>query len=520
MTADALDDPIPPGTSLGRYRIERQIAEGGMALVYEATHLDLMKRVALKVMRAAYAGDSTLLQRFVLEARAASRLQHPHVSTVSDFGVERGRPYMVLDLLEGEDLSRIVGRLGPLPVERLVDLVLPIVSAICAAHAEGILHRDLKPENVFVTRRQGREYPMLLDFGVSGVPAGSPAPPRTLTRAGESVGTPFYMSPEHVTGARDLDGRTDQYSLGVLLYECLTGTLPYEGATLHALLARIAQGGAPPPTARRAGACPPELEAVILRAMAVSRNDRFPTMRDFGRALWPFASPITQAIWVEELGDPEVVAARMSPPAQPVHAATAPTPGGAELVVTPADLGSFEAFEALPRSAVDAFLRVTRGRRFPRGATIIRQGSRGHGCFLLVSGEVDVVKTVTTGSWILGRLQPGSVFGQISLVDHVPRTASVVAVGDVGVVAIDRGVFEGMLAETNEVAQALREQVARSGIRQLRRATHRLAELLRGTPVRAGRDPRRELVYLQAAAHEWSLPIEDVEEPAPARSLR
>ena len=511
MTSEVPDDPLPSGTILGRYRVEKTLAEGGMALVYEATHLDLMKRVALKVLRAAYATDPTIIQRFVLEARAASRLQHPHVLAVSDVGAEHGRPYMVLDLLEGEDLSRVLGRHGALPVPRLVDLVLPIVSAIGAAHAEGILHRDLKPENVFVTRRHAREYPVLLDFGVSAVLGAAHGPQKTLTRAGESVGTPFYMSPEHVTGSRDLDGRTDQYSIAVLVYECLTGTMPYEGASLHALLTRIAQGGAPPPSTRRAGASSPELDAVVMRAMAVRRDDRFATMREFGRALWPFATPIAQAIWVEEFGDPEGVMAQASRAPQPSSLPQGSTPRGADVTLGTDALRRFEAFEGVPTPSLEAFLRATRARRFPKGTPIIRQGSRGHGCFLLVSGEVDVIKTVTSGRWILGRLQPGSVFGQISLVDHLPRTVSVVTVGDVDVLEIDREAFERMVAETNEVAGALREQVARSGIRQLRRATKRLADLLCGTSPRAGRDPRRELVYLQAAAHEWSLPIDDAE---------
>ena len=492
MTADRTHESLPPGTILGRYRLERRIAEGGMAQVYEATHLDLLKRVALKLLLPRYATDATLVQRFVLEARAASRLQHPHVLGVSDFGLEGERPYMVLDLLEGEDLADLLVKGGALRLPRLIDLVLPIVSAMGAAHAEGILHRNLKPENVFVTKRQGREYPVLLDFGVSMVTSSRPGQ-RALTREGESVGTPFYMSPEHVNGARDLDGRTDQYAIGVLLYQCATGALPYQAPTLLRLLAKIVEGGAPPPSHVDASV-PPELDAIVMRAMAVSRDNRYPTMRHLGRALWPHASAVAQAIWAEEFGDPQVVAERIS---------------GPPVVVRPEDLGAFEAFEALPVAAVEGFLRRTRGRRLPAGATVVQQGARAHGCFLLVSGKVDVVKTTPNGNWVLGRLTPGSIFGQIALINHVPRTASVVAAEEIVLVEVDREAFEHLLAETDDVAQALREQVARSAIRQLRRATRRLASLLqRGAPGRS-RDPRQELVYLQAAAREWSLPIED-----------
>jgi serine/threonine-protein kinase len=502
-----LDDVVPEGTTLGRYSVVRRIAEGGMASVYEARHLDLMKRVALKLLHRAYASDPTLVQRFVLEARAASRLQHPHVVGVLDFGVEDARPYMVLDFLEGEDLSTVVARRGPQGVPWLADVVLPIVSAVSAAHAEGILHRDLKPENVFLTRRHGREHPMLLDFGISRALPGTPGAGRTLTRAGEAVGTPFYMSPEHVSGERDLDGRADQYSIGVLMYQCATGVLPYEAPTMFALLAKVVAGGAPAPSTRRAG-IPPELDAVVMRAMARSREERYPTMRDFGRALWSLASPIAQAIWAEEFGDPREVAVRLSAP--PTAERRAATPRVAGVPVRPEELRRFEPFEALTDEALGTFLRTVRSRVYQPGATIVQQGARGHGCFLVLSGEADVVKTTSNGRWVLGRLPPGSIFGQISLIDHVPRTASVVAVGDVRVVEIDREAFERMLLETDPVAQALREQIAISGIRQLRRATVRLGQLLDG---RIGTNPRRELVYLQAAAHEWALPIDADDAP-------
>ncbi|MGD0528266.1 MAG: cyclic nucleotide-binding domain-containing protein [Polyangiaceae bacterium] len=302
------------------------------------------------------------------------------------------------------------------------------------------------------------------------------------------------------------------------MYQCATGTLPYEAPTLLALLAKIVGGGAPPPSAVRPDV-PPELDAAIARAMSLSRDDRFPTMRDLGRAIWPMASPVAQAIWSEEFGDPEVVAARMSPPPDADRRAAARTTVPA---VQPAELRRFEPFEALTETALAEFLRASRPRVYGPGATIVQQGARGHGCFLVLSGESDVVKGTSTGRWVLGRLPPGSIFGQISLVDHVPRTASVVAVGEVWVVEIDRGAFERMLLDTNPVAQALREQIAVSGIRQLRRATSRFAQLVDG---HIGANPRRDLLYLQAAAHEWSLPIGPPEdEPAtpkrPARSSK
>ena len=148
------DKPLAPGTPFGRYEIVRQLGTGGMATVYEAKHLDLNKRVALKTLHRWLALRTEIVKRFVLEARMASRIQHPHVLGISDIGIEQEVPFMAMDLLEGEELAAVIDRQGAMPLDRIADMMLPLVSAVAAAHDAGILHRDLKPENIFLAQRR------------------------------------------------------------------------------------------------------------------------------------------------------------------------------------------------------------------------------------------------------------------------------------------------------------------------------------------------------------------------------
>ena len=314
---DAARRGFDPGMRFGRYEIVRRIGSGGMATVYEACHVDLAKRVALKTLHRWLALRLDVVQRFVQEARTASRVDHPHVLGISDIGVEHDVPFMAMDLLEGEELAHVLHREGPLSATRLADLLLPVISAVAAAHEQGILHRDLKPENIFLARRRLRgEHPVLLDFGISKVRDGGM---NNLTAADELLGTPPYMSPEQVIdGMAELDARSDQYALGVVLYECSTGELPYRNDdSIPDLLRMIARGGARPPSSQ-ASSLPRAFDALVLRALSVSRDDRFPSVIELGRALLPFASPLVQAVWAEEFGArdsaiPTVAPARRGP---------------------------------------------------------------------------------------------------------------------------------------------------------------------------------------------------------------
>jgi serine/threonine-protein kinase len=265
-----------------------------MGAVYEAIHRDLRKHVAVKVLAGSLANDEVARQRFLREGEAASRIRHPHVVDVTDVGTEGEHTYLVMELLEGEDLSSRIQR-GPLEPQEAVDVLLPIFAGVHAAHQEGIIHRDLKPENIFLARQRiGGLVPKVLDFGVSKLASDGKA--MKLTGTAAVFGTPFYMPPEQVRGARQADQRSDEYALGVVLYEALTGQRPYDGDNIYAVLHAIGSGQFPRPREVRPQ-IPEALEAAILRSMSLEPAQRFPSVAAFGAALMPFASETTRAIW-------------------------------------------------------------------------------------------------------------------------------------------------------------------------------------------------------------------------------
>ncbi len=289
------EDPLQPGAMFGRYAIVRRIGKGGMGAVYEATHVDLQKRVALKTLHPEFARDPTIRARFLQEGKAASRLRHPHVVDVSDFGVQDGNAYLVMEYLEGEGLDALLERDGALAVERIAEVLLPICSAVSAAHREGIVHRDLKPENVFLARNAlGQTLPKVLDFGISKLD--DPASGFARTGSSALLGTPYYMSPEQAQGANRVDARSDQYALGVIAYECATGQKPFDADALFVLLKRVVEGDAQPPRALRPD-LPIPFERMILRAMSVEPGDRFPSVEALAAELVTFAGAPARTTW-------------------------------------------------------------------------------------------------------------------------------------------------------------------------------------------------------------------------------
>ncbi len=293
---------LAAGTSVGQYTIRRRIGAGGMGEVYEAVHTGLDKRVAIKTLRRHYGENEVIVQRFLREGQLASRLRHPHVVDMTDVGMIAGLPCLVMEFLEGESLHALFKREGALEVSRLVDILLPVVAAVDAAHRLGIIHRDLKPANIFLTRGlHGEAHPKVLDFGISKIMQDAPG---ELTTDSTFLGSPHYVSPELARGDKNLDGRSDQYSMGVILYEGLCGVRPFadKAETFMSLMYAIASGEFRPPRAVRPD-IPPEFEAVVLRAMAKQKNDRFPSVGTLGRALLPFASPRAQVIWGPLLSD-------------------------------------------------------------------------------------------------------------------------------------------------------------------------------------------------------------------------
>jgi eukaryotic-like serine/threonine-protein kinase len=289
-----------PGYGFGSYRIEGLIGKGGMATVYRAKHVGLNKDVALKVMSAALLERGGGAARFLREAQAAAAVKHPNVVDITDVGVWEERPFLIMELLQGEDLQSYLNREGRLSEPDLAHIMLPVIAGLAAVHEAGIVHRDLKPGNIFLSRGpDGDVVPKILDFGISRRSSGIEDIDPASTPYGELLGTPLYMSPEAVRGNRDLTPRSDQYSLGIILYECVAGRLPFsQGAedNLLALLGAIAAGEFPSPRLAE-----PSLslvvEAAIVRATSRREEDRFPAVRELGQALWQVATPRTQMVW-------------------------------------------------------------------------------------------------------------------------------------------------------------------------------------------------------------------------------
>lgn len=293
------------GARIDRYQVVRQVGSGGMGEVYEALHVDLGKRVAIKMLRGGPTSDPAALHRFFREGRAAASVRHPNVVEVSDVGSWGDAPYLVMEYLDGVDLA---ARLTALPAPSIAEVVgwmLPVLAAVAAAHDEGVLHRDLKPSNIFLARtRDGTIQPKVVDFGISSMGG------ERVTSTGEIVGTPAYMSPEQIRGSRDITHVSDQYALGVILYECLTGRLPVEAGPVMGMLLRIAQGEFPPPRSLRT-TIPKALEDIVLRAMALDPSRRFDDCRAVARALLPFAAERDRLAW-EPAFDPAVPRPRRS----------------------------------------------------------------------------------------------------------------------------------------------------------------------------------------------------------------
>ncbi|WP_437595320.1 serine/threonine-protein kinase [Sorangium sp. So ce590] len=273
----------------GKYRVERVIGIGGMGVVVAATHLQLEEQVAIKLLLPSAAHSRTLAERFVREARAAVKVKSEHVARVTDVGtLDSGTPYMVMEYLSGSDLAEALRAGGPMAPQAAVEYVLQACEALAEAHAAGIVHRDLKPANLFLTRRaDGSPCVKVLDFGISKVATGGSDPRITDTTA--VMGSPLYMSPEQLKSSRDVDARTDLWSLGVILFELLAGAPPFDGATMPQLCVAIMQG-IPRPLASLRPDVPPALVAVILRCLEKLPERRFRDVGALAEALAPFVT--------------------------------------------------------------------------------------------------------------------------------------------------------------------------------------------------------------------------------------
>jgi len=302
-----------------------------MGSVYEVIHPELKKRFAIKTLLPNLAVIPEARARFLREGEAASRISHPNVVDVTDVGMEDGTPFLVMEFLEGETLGATLDVRGALRFSEAIDFLLPILSAVVAGHDEGVIHRDLKPQNVFLCKgRWGEILPKVLDFGVSKLMNSSGAA-GALTGTMAVLGTAAYMSPEQARGARDVNARSDQYALGLIFYEMLTARRTYPGDNPLEVLHKIGTGQFDPPRLYRPD-MPVEIEAVLLRMLALDANDRFPSLRDVGRALMPFAGEKARLNWSDAFrvgaDAPTLPGALRSGPPHPGFPAGSPGSGG------------------------------------------------------------------------------------------------------------------------------------------------------------------------------------------------
>ncbi|MFW5876790.1 MAG: protein kinase domain-containing protein [Myxococcota bacterium] len=277
----------------GKYRLMGELGEGGMGTVYAAENLRVGRKVAIKRLHPELAADENAVRRFHREARAAAATGHEHIVEVLDMGVaEDGAPFLVMEYLQGENLAQLLRRAGRLAPQRACHILGQALEALSAVHGRGIIHRDLKPDNLFLAAHGGEERVKVVDFGVSKVrrEAGESFA-TSLTRTGTAVGTPYYMSPEQARGMKAHDHRVDLYAAGVILYQCLSGRMPFDAGNYHALLQAIL-AGKPPPLEGIAPGVSPELSAVVQRAIAVHPGDRFATAQQMLEALVPFGAKL------------------------------------------------------------------------------------------------------------------------------------------------------------------------------------------------------------------------------------
>ena len=279
------DDQLLGQTLAGKYRIEEKIAEGGMGCVYRATHVLMEKPLAVKVLHPSLAADDNIVARFTREAKAASRISHPHALVVTDFGEdEEGTVFLVMEYLRGRTLKEVVRAEGPLPLARVAEIVRQVSGALDAAHAEGVVHRDLKSDNVMLEETAGGDWTKVLDFGIAKIkePVGVTDP--GLTAPNLIIGTPQYMSPEQCSQASEIDARSDIYSLGVIIYEMLAGHVPFTGDSPTAIMMKHLQEP-PPSILDERKDLPTQVGEVVARALAKKPEDRFQKAGDLSDAL-------------------------------------------------------------------------------------------------------------------------------------------------------------------------------------------------------------------------------------------
>ncbi len=279
VALEKTDDSLLGQILADKYRIEERLSEGGMGTVYRGTHVLMDKTVAVKVLRPSLAADEKIVARFSREARAASRISHPHALSVTDFGeAENGVVFLVMEYLSGLTLKELIRQEGPMPLPRAVELLRQVGGALDAAHCEGVVHRDLKSDNIMLLSSSGTDYAKVLDFGIAKIKEREGDYDPGLTAPDLVIGTPQYMSPEQCSQS-PVDARSDIYSLGVILYEMLVGHVPFTGGSPTAIMLKHLQQPAPSVLDERDDV-PEAVGRVVARAMEKRPEDRYETVRE------------------------------------------------------------------------------------------------------------------------------------------------------------------------------------------------------------------------------------------------
>ena len=418
---------VRPGDVLaGKYRVERVLGAGGMGVVVAAHHLQLDQRVALKFLLPNALSSADAVGRFVREARAAVRITGEHVARVSDVGyLESGSPYIVMEYLEGLDLSAWLKQRGALPIQLAVDFVLQACEAIAEAHALGIVHRDLKPANLFcVQRADGQLSIKVLDFGISKVttPGGEG---HDMTRTSALMGSPFYMSPEQLQSSKSVDARSDIWSLGIILFELVSGRVPFAAQAVTELAIKIAMDPAPPAHAFRADV-PLGLERVIATCLEKNRDKRYPTVGELAIALADYGSkqaPISVERVLGTLRQAGIWGAALPPSgALPAALGSAPVPRGS-VQNTASSWGHTGAGPGSSARAV-VFIGVAvavMGMLAVGGALILRKGRPS---VTAPSAAAMTPPPVTTAVPAAAQAQPSSATAEPSDTPTLPASAS------------------------------------------------------------------------------------------------
>ncbi len=344
--------PLRPSAATGdlvgqviadRYHIQKKLGEGGMGQVYLAEHVKMGRRCAIKIMSPGSMSDPDAISRFNREAANASRISHPNVCSIYDFGeTPEGLIYLAMEFIEGQSLSALLDDTGALPVPRAAEMVVQTAEALQVAHDFGIVHRDLKPDNIMVITARGKDTVKVVDFGIAKA-AGADGGAQKVTRTGFVVGTPEYMSPEQLAGD-PVDGRSDLYSLGLVFYRMLTGKTPFPAdSQQETMIKRLTDDPLPLKTARPEAHFPPELQRVMDRILARDPAQRYATAAEFAKEVRRVASSVTgkvdveagtQVVKAEEL-KAAVPATRVDPAAGRPKPASAPAPSAVQKKATP-----------------------------------------------------------------------------------------------------------------------------------------------------------------------------------------